>query len=83
MQKIDKNFVVDYKVFENDTIIHQGKIPLPLVLGGRGGDSSLEGMWNPEWLIDDTAYHGLNRRIEIYFGDKIFVLKDDVWFNKK
>jgi hypothetical protein len=77
----DKNYIVPYKVFEGDTVLHQGEIPLHLVVGGRGGDSSLDGMWNPEWHIDEE-YHGLNRRVEVYINGKTMVLRDDASFNK-
>jgi hypothetical protein len=80
---MDKNFVVPYKVFEGNTQIHSGEIPLALVVGGRGGDSSLDGMWNPEWKLDEPTYSGLNRRVEVYIKDKIFVLRDDAPFSSK
>jgi hypothetical protein len=78
---MDKNHIVKYKVYEQDTLIHQGEIPLPLVVGGRGGDSSLDGMWNPEWHIDEP-YHGLHRRVEIYVNGTTVILRDDASFNK-
>jgi hypothetical protein len=79
---MDKNHIVKYKVYEHDTLIHEGEIPLPLVVGGRGGDSSLDGMWNPEWHADEPHYQGLNRRVEVYINDNIIVLRDDASFNK-
>ena len=78
---MDKNYIIKYKVFEKDEVIHQGEIPLALVVGGRGGDSSLDGMWNPEWKIDEE-YTGMHRRVELYFDDRIFILRDDASFNK-
>jgi len=80
---MNKNYIVDYKVFEGDVLLHSGQIPMALVVGGRGGDSSLEGMWNPEWPIDVPKYPGRDRRVELYFDDKIFILKDTVSFNKQ
>jgi hypothetical protein len=74
--------IVEYKVFEGDMLIHQGNIPLHLVVGGRGGDSSLSGMWNPEWHWNDLEYHGLNRRVEVYLKTgKTFILGDNASFN--
>jgi hypothetical protein len=81
---MDQDFnIVNYKVFENDTVIHLGEIPLHLVVGGRGGDASLEGMWNPEWHWSEPEYHGLRRRIEIYLIDAVLTLRDDASFNKQ
>lgn len=77
---MDKNYIVPYKVFEGDILLHQGEIPLHLVVGGRGGDSSLDGMWNPEWYRDEE-YQGMNRRVEIYIKDQTTVLRDDASFN--
>jgi hypothetical protein len=80
---LDKNYIVTYKVFEGDTVIHQGDIPLPLVVGGRGGDSSLDGMWNPEWHLYETDYPGRHRRVEVYINGKTFIIRDDASFNKQ
>jgi hypothetical protein len=80
---MDQNFnIVEYKVFEKDTLIHSGEIPLHLVVGGRGGDSSLDGMWNPEWHWDEPEYHGMHRRVEVYIGEQVLILRDDASFNK-
>ena len=78
----DKSCVIPYKVFEDDDVLIQGEIPMHLVIGGRGGDSSLDGMWNPEWHMDEP-YHGLNRRVEVYINGKIFVLRDNASFNSQ
>ena len=80
---LDKNYIVPYKVFEGDTLLHQGEIPLALVVGGRGGDSSLDGMWNPEWHLYEKDYPGCNRRVEVYINNKVMVLQDNASFDKQ
>jgi hypothetical protein len=80
---MDHDFkIVKYKVFENDSIIHSGEIPLHLVVGGRGGDSSLDGMWNPEWHQNEE-YKGMRRRVEVYHNGYTLVLRDDASFDKE
>jgi len=80
---MDKNCIVKYTVFEADEPLISGEIPLHLVQAGRGGDSSLEGMWLAEWGPDVEDYPGNYRRIEVYFDDFTFVIRDDAPFHRQ